>query len=275
MKKLIAFGDSFAQYVWPMWPDLLAQNFDVAENYGRAGCSNSYIFNSFMTHLLTTGFNQNDTVVIEWTEPARLDYIKHGRWVTEGSKSIEHMIKQGLGHYFSNETLILQHLSMITAVTRFLAESRCEWYFIFLNQPSIPFNACIDFQSTNALTKRYNNLIRFLYKFKDHIIDEVSMTDFFSSKEMALNKCATLDNGKLKFFKDGHPTPRYTLQFLEEVLGKRMKIDNIDAVRKFSHAAQFEIESQKEKNKINLIKTSKFFDSYAELNNYKRAFTHL
>lgn len=271
MRKLITFGDSFANYAWPMWPDLLAQDFDTTENYGRSGCGNSYIFNSFVTHLLRKGFDQNDTVIIQWTEPTRLDYIKEGDWVTEGSRSAEIMVENELGHYISDETVVLQQLSMMATLTQFLASSGCNWYFLFLNSPSIPFGACADFRLSQSLIKRYDTALGFLHEFKDRMITDISMSEYFDQIGMPILDCTAYLDDKLVSFKDSHPTPAYTLKFLEEVLFKKLKINNVDAVRKFALAAEQEIISQKEKNYINQNKISKFFDTYIESNNYKKA----
>jgi hypothetical protein len=270
MKRLITFGDSFANYAWPMWPQLLAQDYDTTINYGRSGCGNSYIFNSFMTHYLTMGLEHDDTVIIEWSEPTRIDFVKETDWVTEGGKTIQVLAEQGLDYFLSDETVVLHQLTMMTAVIQFLSASGCNWHFMFLNDASMPSRACADFVLGRDLLTRYDAALKFLHEFKDHMIDDVSMISYFESINMPIEDCcAYFDNGNMLEFKDSHPTPLYTLRFLEEVLGKKLKIENINAVRNFATEIQNVIESRKEKGVINQSTIGLAISKCQTLNNYK------
>ena len=54
MKRLFALGCSFTHYCWPMWPELLAQEYDETYNLGMPGGGNQIIFYKLMSlqHLI-------------------------------------------------------------------------------------------------------------------------------------------------------------------------------------------------------------------------------
>jgi hypothetical protein len=271
MKRLITFGDSFANYVWPMWPELLAQDYDETLNYGRSGCGNSYIFNSFMTHHLTKGFSHTDTVIIEWTEPTRVDFIKDGDWVTEGNKTVESLMINDLDYFLSDQTVVLNQLTMMVSVIQFLANSGCNWYFMFLNEASMPHRVSADFILHQTIINRYDAALKFINEFNDHIIDNVSMSEFFGMSDMPIQTCKTyFEDGQLLEFKDSHPTPAYTLKFIEQILSKKLKIENIEVIKKFAEGCQQEIEIRKDNGVINQMTLAKFIKNYIDLNNYKQ-----
>ncbi len=84
-KRLITFGCSFTEYVWPTWANIIAQDIGVPlYNYGRRGASNQYIFNMLMQADYYLNLNQDDLVMICWTSVYRNDSHKDGKWITPG-----------------------------------------------------------------------------------------------------------------------------------------------------------------------------------------------
>ena len=77
VRRLYTFGCSFTQYFWPTWADILGQEFDYYENWGKLGGGNQFIFNSIIECSLRNKLTPNDTVAIMWTNVTREDrYIK-------------------------------------------------------------------------------------------------------------------------------------------------------------------------------------------------------
>lgn len=270
MKNLITFGDSFAKYAWPMWPELLSQAYDRTLNYGRAGCGNFYIFNSFMQHYIKHGFGHTDTVIIQWTEPKRHDYITH-EWVCEGIRSAELIYEHDLPDIISDETVKLKQLTYMTTVASLLAPTGCKWIFLFLNEQSIVHNDATNFNLLPPIRDRYTTLTSFLNEFKDNIVDSESMDDYFVKIKSPIMECSTVIDGKSVTFMDSHPTPRYTFEYLENfVIPKLDLVDTeLSQLSKFAIHVATDLDSLAPNHKYNQTKVGTYFEKFIELNNYK------
>ena len=83
--RLFTFGCSFTKYGWPTWADILGQEFDEHQNWGKTGAGNLFIFCSLMEAIQRESISSNDTVIIMWTSPGREDRWVKGHWITPGS----------------------------------------------------------------------------------------------------------------------------------------------------------------------------------------------
>jgi len=86
MKRCFAFGCSYTSYSYATWADLIGVNFNEYYNYGRAGCSNTYIMNRIIEADHTYNFNPDtDFVVVMLTGFGRYSYLPHNSsWQTKG-----------------------------------------------------------------------------------------------------------------------------------------------------------------------------------------------
>ena len=78
--RLFTFGCSITQYDWPTWADIAGTKWNKFENWGESGAGNQFIFNSIIECDVKNNLNSDDTVVVMWTGPARLDYFSGNRW---------------------------------------------------------------------------------------------------------------------------------------------------------------------------------------------------
>lgn len=276
MKKLLTFGDSYASYCWPMWPDLLAQEFDFTENYARPGCGNFYIFNSFSHHMVEHGISHEDTVIIQWTEPVRIDYIHPFDWADMGICSAEKLIKAGLPEVVSDDIMCLRQLTYMTMAAHILSVAKCNWYFTFLNNDAMVHKNNVDqLQCTSSIRRRYKNMIEFLSTIEDRIIDETSMTEYFSTTGMPLIACSSYINGKHIEFKDSHPTPKYTMSFIKDLLAQRLNIQSLEKMNSMADHSESVIRKQIATNKTyNQYTTSKYFEAMYAIHGYKKPTTN-
>lgn len=86
MKRCFAFGCSYTSYAYATWADLIGVNFDEYYNYGRAGCSNTYIMNKIVEAAQIYKFNPDtDFVLVMLTGFGRFSYLpKNANWQTHG-----------------------------------------------------------------------------------------------------------------------------------------------------------------------------------------------
>lgn len=224
-KNLFAFGDSFTSYLWPMWPELMSQDFDKTYNAGYPGCGNYYIFYKVMSEIAAGNITRDDTVMIQWSEPLRQDYIVDKRWCGLGIQSATELIKKDLGYTIEKETVQLKQLTYMLAVAKALETTGCRWYFFFLSNQSMVhrLETYKDLNLESNDFENYEKLVKGLARYKNKIIDEIGFTDFLHYKKMPKIFAAVNSSEK---FEDPHPTPLYTLKFILEIISKKMKFDN-------------------------------------------------
>ena len=88
MKRLITFGCSFTDYSWPTWADIIALDREVKyENWAVGGGGNQQIARRAL-YRWSRGFEQGDVVMIQWTSINREDRVRQGRWIAEGSVAL-------------------------------------------------------------------------------------------------------------------------------------------------------------------------------------------
>jgi hypothetical protein len=101
----------------------MAQSYEETTNYGLSGVGNLFIYSKFLDLYNKTQLGPDDTVIIQWTEPARFDHISPNdmEWAREGSISAERFLVPGfenlnsLVEYITNEDKVLLWCSRILA----------------------------------------------------------------------------------------------------------------------------------------------------------------
>jgi hypothetical protein len=83
--RLFTFGCSFTQYCWPTWADILGREFEYYENWGMCAAGNQLIFNSLTECHLKNTLQKDDTVIIMWTNAARIDRYMSRTWYPTGN----------------------------------------------------------------------------------------------------------------------------------------------------------------------------------------------
>lgn len=224
--NLYTFGCSLAKYTWPMWPDILAQCFDKTENYGNPGCGNFYIFHQAIYCFSAKNISKDDTVIIQWTEPNRLDYIKTLDWENEGSNSVHLLAKSKLDFMVNDETSSIKTLTYMYILIEILKKIGCKWYFIFMSPESMVHKEKLSNLNLSSNVKhRYNHFQEYINLHKESIIDKKSMTEFFKEINMPINKSAWKVHNKLMIHEDDHPIPKFMFRYINEVLNPVLKLD--------------------------------------------------
>lgn len=88
VSRLFTFGCSFTNYVYTVWPEIVANYLDVPYwNYALPGLGNPAIFSRFIQANKIHEFNENDLIMICWTEAGRDDRwdIISNNWNTGGN----------------------------------------------------------------------------------------------------------------------------------------------------------------------------------------------
>lgn len=137
MSRLIVSGCSFTWYLQPTWPMFLSKKFDRTYSFGTGGAGNDYIFNSIIDADSILKFNQDDTIIIEWSGDHRLDHFftegMSTRWVTQGDlvhRPVDEFTV--LDSYFPEKGLKKKTVNYMLAIYRYLKEKKVNFIFTSL-----------------------------------------------------------------------------------------------------------------------------------------------
>jgi hypothetical protein len=254
-----------------MWPDIVAQSYNVTKNYGNPGCGNFYIFHKATNVLLSNKVKNTDTVIIQWTEPNRTDYInENGDWVCLGSLTSEQLTKAKLDFLISDKTSIIKTLTYMVNLINLLENTGCKWYFMFMSPDSMVYsNEISKLFIDTTLSYFYNSLIKKLSLYKNHFIDSKTMTVFFRSKKMPIKNCYYVDNDKkMQHYHDDHPLTNYTLMYIKEIVSLKILDLNIVKMEEYVDEVMTNFDFQ---TQINLIMLEKRLSTNQKLLNFKKA----
>lgn len=218
-----------------MWPEILAQSYNTTKNYGHPGCGNFYIFQKASDALINNKIKNTDTVIVQWTEPSRTDYVENDDWFGAGSLTAELLIKAKLDVIISDKTSILKTLTYMVNLIYLLENVGCNWYFMFMTPDSIVHSdKHLGLFLNTGLYNSYNSLLKKVLTYKNRFIDEISMTDFYKNKFMPIKNCYYLNHkNKLEKYHDDHPLPKYTLKYIKEVATLKIPSLNISTMEKY------------------------------------------
>lgn len=274
MKRLFAFGDSYTEYQWPMWPQILAQNFDITYSSGRSGAGNFYIFQKALQSLNKNNISSDDTFIIQWSTPTRVDAIGlyDMEWVSNGDKSAEIFRTPELELYNSDQLAVIKQLTYMVSLSNILDKIGCNWYYIFLNKFSMvnaddyltEFN--IDF-GFNDVRKSYDILKNSLRKNR---LVSTCMVEYMSNNFSEKLWKYIFSNEELGIeFSDTHPSPLQTLSWIENVLVPRIPDLNKNLMKKYATHTENFLDSVTVDGKYHPIKLHTEWVNFKNTHSYK------
>lgn len=145
MSRLFAFGCSFTSYKWPTWADMLGQEFDEYQNWGRNGGGTQYIFHSLIEANQRNKFTGDDTVVIMWTTLDREDRYLRGEWFTHGSIYHNHFFPKEFVKKFADDRWgVLRDLTLISAAKDLLDHWGVKYHFLKIMPFEFLLEGCVE-----------------------------------------------------------------------------------------------------------------------------------
>lgn len=200
--RLFTFGCSFTQYFWPTWADILGQEFEHFENWGKLGGGNQFIFNSLIECMVRNKLNKDDTVIIMWTNVTREDRYINYSWETHGNVyTTQFYSPEFLHRYFDIRGCLIRDLAVIEATKKILELSNINHIFLSM----VPITN-IDQYTVKTLDE--SDDILFLYK---DTIKCIRASIF--EKVFDFNWCKNKHPNE-----DLHPTPLEHLDYLDKIL---------------------------------------------------------
>ncbi len=193
-KRFFAFGDSFTNYYWPTWADIIGNEIPIYQNWGLKGSGNHFIFNSIIECNQRHKFTQGDLVIVMWTGCTREDRYVNNQWVTAATAYRETLYGKEWVQRFGSDTrgLLLRDIAYIKAIQTLLEHSG------------------VDYAQLNSIPIARNGSEDVIHLYSD-VLSQIK-----PSLHMILE-------GKGKH--DSHPSPEEAIEYLKEYLNFTPKSD--------------------------------------------------
>lgn len=140
VKRFFAFGCSFTDYYWTTWPEIIAEDLQVPEfyNLGKIGAGNEYMLNKLMQIDQLYHLNEDDLVIICWSNVTREDRYIKGKWLTlgniynlTGTYRSEKIPKEIIDAFYSNpQDLLLHDFAFVKSARMLLEHRKVKWHFL-------------------------------------------------------------------------------------------------------------------------------------------------
>lgn len=250
-KRIFTFGCSFTNYQWAMWPEIVALQLDVnLYNFGRSGAGNMYIAHVVAQADAYYNFNEDDLVMICWSNWLRYDRVEDDTWQTYGNLWADPELARRIG--INEHGTYNRDIGLIYTTQKLVKSKNCQYHFFgmsnFLKEES-PYPNKDVFGTLQNLFKEELN------EWKGTFEDNLTVPRYNYSKKAF--------NGE---FTDGHPYPVESLQVLRSMFDHKWTIDSqvkqieIDMIEFFKR--QITIVKTNKKLKKDFLKAGKTFHCY-------------
>lgn len=214
--KLITFGCSFTDYAWPTWADIMALDLDCEyENWAIGGGGNQQIARRILYKDQQFGWQPDDCVMVQWSSITREDRWLNDNWVSQGSVGVTPFYgAKWVEKYWSWDNDVI-NTAQARMTTELLLKDRLKY------QMAMTWGDVKDF---------------------DCLTDNPEMTDFWRSR---LTLCDELPAHARPFggaIADGHPDPRWWLNWVETKIYPQMGFTVKPSTRKKVQSIQHYLE---------------------------------
>ena len=130
--RFFAFGDSYTNYYWPTYADIIGTQCQYYENWGLKGAGNHYIYNSVVECNQRNRFNSNDLVIVMWTGITREDRYVDNHWATATGDYRRISYGEEWMRRYGTEVRgnLIRDLAYIVGIDNLLNTTGCEYYFL-------------------------------------------------------------------------------------------------------------------------------------------------
>lgn len=239
-KRFFAFGCSYTEYSWPTWADLLSFNFDQYYNFGRAGCSNSFIKDKFIEADAKYRFNsETDYVVVMFTGFGRYSYFKNSWRCTGDLHSYLHQLKINnktdtpIELYFdflwSGEQSVYKSWIAIKLIKTILTEKNIKHKLLLAIDNSDWINVPDKYELSISSVGLINN-------FYELLDTPISVDEW-----LKINKYENNEFYKRDYGRDGHPTTKMWFDYIKEYFYEFVTLDIEKYAQEEHHLNKIEI----------------------------------
>jgi hypothetical protein len=211
-KRLFAFGCSFTNYKWPMWPEILGHVIPEYYNYGEAASDNQTIFYKILEADAVHKFNEQDLIIVMWTTFWRDSSFHPNKKFFRRRVEIENLS-------FRQINFVYRDLNLMKASANFLKHKNVNYDFLSISGYSIELmtqyhtyeNSSQDLLDLKELYENYNEVLQ---EFKPSMFELIYNCDWsVPPSDIKFSKAVYGDN----LSNDNHPTPLMSFRYLEKI----------------------------------------------------------
>jgi hypothetical protein len=248
VRRVFTFGCSFTGYAWMCWPEAIAYDLNIPlYNYGRSGAGNQYIFNMLMQANNYYKFDENDLVIVSWTNVYRDDKFIKNNWVTLGNiYANDHFFTpEYINKYCDPEGFLIRDAALISAVDKTLDQSKCQYHFLSMNDFTDYYN---QFSSDKFNHKDLSLKVKDLYKDSlEKILPSFYKVLWENNLSLKAKQETELFGGN---FDDRHPHPQEHLDYLQTVFDHEFSEQTKQQIKKIQQDWFTLIDKQPKDKKI-------------------------
>jgi hypothetical protein len=221
INRLFAFGCSFTMYGWTTWPMIVAVELGVPyRNYANPGAGNQYIFNTIIQADAYYKFNQNDLIMICWTNVCREDRFVGNKWIIPGNIYTQQVYSDEWVEKFVDPAgMALRDYATISATDALLKSKGCEYHFLSMIDITKVFDQYNYGLIDSFLKKDSKKMINELITLFDEPLSKIKPNFYDVLWDGKIRN--KMDNIWKQFkskFSDAHPSPIEHYKYLQTVL---------------------------------------------------------
>lgn len=228
--RMFAFGCSFTGTSWANWADIIAQDLQIPYyNYGMGGAGNQYIFNVIMQADGYFNFNEDDLVIVSWTNVCREDRYVNNRWVSPGNIFTQEVYNQQYVRQWADPFgYAVRDFASIKATAELLKNRKSQYHFLKM----IDFDFINQWNQQATLSQEpldnYANLANLYQPY----LSEIHRSFF----EVLWNNDINIKFAQEKeevgpFFADGHPSVAEHFKYLTTIFSHNFSTDTAEKVQ--------------------------------------------
>ena len=225
-KRLFTFGCSFTDYQWATWANILGFELDCEfYNFGRSGGGNYFISNLITQADCYFKFNENDLVLVSWTNVSREDrWVNRRGWLTPGNIYSQGEYDNKFVKRWANEThFALRDFSSIYLISNLL-KNKTQYHFLSMCNISKRIN---QWEEQKKINPTINKLLKTYHSSLDEILP--SFYDVLWQDNLDIKWKNDWSNIHQNF-SDGHPTILEHFNFLEKTFNYKFSKTTITRV---------------------------------------------
>lgn len=225
-KRFFAFGCSFTNTISTGWADIIARELKVPYyNFAIGGAGNQFIFNRLMQADSYYNFNENDLVIVCWTNVSREDRVVNKQWIIPGNIYSQKVYDQKFVEKWADPLwYAIRDFATIKASSEFLSSKKLQYHFLKM----IDFEILDQWHPENRLENTSQELIN-LYK---PYLDKVNRSYYDVLWGNDVNLRFEIEKTEIgESFRDGHPSVAEHMRYLQAIFDHKFSEDTVNATR--------------------------------------------
>lgn len=199
-------------------------------NYGQSGGGNLFISNTVSQAENFYGFNEDDLVIVAWSNVTREDRWLNGVWETPGNIYTQNIWPKQMLKVTDPIGCLIRDLGLIHGVKSLLERTECQWYFLSIGKITEDLAICHALDSVDLTDKQkfiHQTYEKVLKEIPPSFIEVLWQNDLEVKRKVNKEICPKLH--------DLHPFPNEHARYLDIIFPNFLSKRTMDAVEEKNH----------------------------------------